>query len=96
MGYPIDRGFGYHESPRPESVEDLAEEMVRAREKFPGNDHLTVALGEEYGELCQAQLQRKGREQIRKEALQVACIAMRIYEEGDASLSAVTDAQALA
>jgi hypothetical protein len=90
------RGLGYTQSPSEESLGDLAEELVRARRKFPGNDHLTVALGEEFGELCRAQLQRKGRDEIRKEALQVACVAMRIYEEEDATLGAVTDAQALA
>lgn len=78
------------------TIQELVFEVNAARAKFPGNDHLTVALGEEYGELCQAQLQRKSREEIRKEALQVACVAIRIYEEGDASLAAITDAQALA
>ncbi len=58
---------------------------MRARLKFPGNRHLTVALGEEYGELCQAQLQGKSRDEIEKEAIQVACLAIRIIEEGDAS-----------
>ncbi len=76
------------------ALSSLAEELQRARTKFPGNDLLTIALGEEFGELCQAQLQRKSRDEIRKEALQVACVAIRIYEEGDASLSAVTDDQA--
>jgi hypothetical protein len=78
------------------TLDEVKREVALARIKFPGNDHLTVALGEEYGELCQAQLQRKSRNDIQKEALQVACVALRIYEEGDASLMAVTDAQALA
>ena len=81
--------------PRSATIQALAEEIVRARTKFPGNALLTVALGEEFGELCQAQLQRKSRKEIRKEALQVACVALRIYEEGDATLSTVKDEEAL-
>ena len=96
MSYPIERGFGYFGSPQPESVCDLAEELVRARDKFPGNALLLAALVEEVGELARALLQRQGKEQVRKEALQVACVAVRIYEEGDATFEDVTDAQALA
>ncbi len=80
--------------PTESTLSDLMAEVHFARTKFPGNDLLTIALGEEFGELCQAQLQRKSRDEIRKEALQVACVAIRIYEEGDASLSSVTDDQA--
>lgn len=94
MGYGIDRGFGYRGSPRPASVCDLAEEMVRAREKFPANALLLAALAEEMGELAKALLQREGSDRVRKEALQVACVAMRIYEEGDATFDNVTDEQA--
>jgi NTP pyrophosphatase (non-canonical NTP hydrolase) len=74
-----------------ESLSALSAELQRARAKFPGNRHLTVALMEEVGELAQAQLQRQGRDRVRKEALQVACVAMRIYEEGDATMADVTD-----
>jgi len=43
MGYGMDRGFGYPQSPREVSICDLAEEMVRAREKFPKNASMFVA-----------------------------------------------------
>jgi hypothetical protein len=83
MSYSIDRGFGYQQSPDPKSAEDLAEEMVRARKKFPSNELLLTACMEELGELAEAFMGREGL--IKKEALQTACVAMRIYEEGDAS-----------
>ena len=73
---------------------DLAEEVLRAREKFPSNRFLLAALTEEVGELAKAYLQREGRDAIRKEALAVACVAMRIYEEGDAIFDSVTEAEA--
>ena len=69
------------------SLEALTSEICRARAKFPESDHLVVALGEEFGELCQAFLQGQPIEKIRGEALQVACVAMRIYEEGDPTLA---------
>lgn len=60
----------------------LADEIDRARTKFPGTDHLTAALTEEVGETAQAYLQ--GRlEDARAEAVQAACVAWRIVEEGD-------------
>ena len=89
-----DRGMGYKQSLNEATLGDLAEEVLRAREKFPGNRHLTTALGEEYGELCQAQLQRKTRKQIKREALQVACLALRIFEETDATFADLTPDEA--
>jgi hypothetical protein len=72
-----------------ESVQDLANEMIGARLKFPGNAHMFHALSEQIGELANAYLEGKSLEEIRKEALQVACVAMRIYEEGDADFGDV-------
>lgn len=66
------------------TLDDISAEVARARTKFPGNRHLAVALGEEYGELCKALLQGK-RAEVRAEAVQVACVAIRIIEEQDAS-----------
>lgn len=77
-----------------ESIEALDAEMGRAREKFPSNRYLMTALVEEVGELAQATLQQQGRERIRREALQVACVAMRIYEEGDPVYDDLTEADA--
>ena len=96
MSYPIDRGLGYPESPNEATLCDLAEELCAARKKFPGNALLLAALAEEVGELARALLQRQGKERVQREALQVACVAIRIFEEGDATFAAVTDAQALA
>lgn len=63
----------------------ITAEVMKARTKFPGNKHLLAALTEEVGELAQAMLQNKPRDEIRKEAVQVACVAIRIVEEGDAA-----------
>lgn len=77
-----------------ETFEALAREIRHARKKFPGNRFLLAALTEEIGELAQALLQKDEREQIRHEALQVACVALRIYEEGDAIFDVLTDEEA--
>ena len=72
----------------------ISHEVQRARAKFPGNRFLLVALVEEVGELAQAQLQKKTREEIVKEAIQVACLAIRIIEEGDSSFADLKDHEA--
>jgi hypothetical protein len=77
-----------------DSMRKLIAEVARARRKFPGNSLLLAALFEEGGELAKELLQRGGKTRVQKEALQVACVAMRIYEEGDATFDHVTDAQA--
>ncbi len=69
----------------------LTSEMIRARNKFPGNRFLLAALTEEVGELAQALLQRKP---FQLEALQVAGLALRIFEEGDAIFDLLTDEEA--
>jgi len=61
----------------------VADEVCRARKKFPSNQHLLAALGEEYGELCKAYLENEGKDRVYAEAKQVACVAIRIMEEGD-------------
>lgn len=71
---------------RAESSKLLKEEVQKARKKFPGAEDLTVALMEEAGELAQATLKCDS-ENIKKEALQVACVAMRIFEEGDSTFT---------
>lgn len=77
-----------------ESAAAISDEVLRARTKFPRNNLLTIALGEEYGELCKAQLQRRPRAEIVREAIQVAALAVRIIEEGDSNFDNVTDAEA--
>ena len=67
----------------------IAAEVFRARLKFPKNRNLLPALMEEVGELAQAFLQRKPKDEIEKEAIQVACVAIRILEEGCPEFDAI-------
>jgi hypothetical protein len=76
------------------TYDELNAEVTRARVKFPGNRLLLAALVEEVGELSRAYLQREGAERVRIEALQCACVAIRIAEEGDATFADVTDEEA--
>lgn len=59
----------------------LADEMDRANAKFPGNRLLASALAEEVGEMADAWLNQNSAH-ARQEALQVACVAMRIVVQG--------------
>lgn len=68
-------------------VEDLSSELIRARTKFPSAYNLNIALLEEAGELAAAQMQNISHEEIRKEAIQVMTMCVRIIEEGDQSLT---------
>lgn len=77
-----------------ETLEELKLEVIRARTKFPDNALLLAALMEEVGELAKAYLQRQGNVSVQREALQVACVALRIYEEGDSTFDNITDVQA--
>lgn len=70
-----------------DSLLDVRREVERARSKFPGNHKLLAALMEEVGELAQAMLQKKDPHDIAKEAIQVAAVAIRILEEGDADFA---------
>lgn len=72
----------------------INKELRRARKKFPDNAKLLAALMEEVGELAKALLQRAPASEIEAEAIQVACVAIRIIEEGDADFNNVTDEQA--
>ena len=63
----------------------LQDEVARARAKFPDNRHLLAALTEEVGELARAYLDAEGPNRVRAEAIQVACVALRISEEGDSA-----------
>jgi len=82
----LQKSLTEEESLRAESLKLLKEEVSKARTKFPGAEDLTVALMEEAGELAQATLKCDS-ENIKKEALQVACVAMRIFEEGDTTFT---------
>jgi NTP pyrophosphatase (non-canonical NTP hydrolase) len=64
-------------------LESVTEEVVKAINKFPWPNPNLAALTEEVGELAQAMLQKKSHEEIYKEAVQVAAMAMRCAIEGD-------------
>jgi len=88
----LDRLRGWEEPLRElgcgiEALVDTGREINRVREKFPANDLLMVALTEEVGELAKALLDETP-ERIYKEAIQVACVALRIATEGDATVEA--------
>lgn len=63
------------------AIEILAE-LARARTKFPGKNVTFAALVEELGELATATLS-ESRDRVRKEAVQVAVMAMRMVLDGD-------------
>jgi NTP pyrophosphatase (non-canonical NTP hydrolase) len=66
----------------------IRDELVAAREAFPGKTHMLCATMEEVGELAQAMMQHDRHEgtsaqEILREAVQVAAMAIRIAVEGD-------------
>jgi len=79
------------------SVDGLVIRMVRdeiaaAREAFPTDLHRLTALGEEHGELCKALMEHDlglgtTTQQVLREAVQVAAMAIRVATEGDANFS---------
>lgn len=68
-------------------LSEVREELVRARDKFPGRRLMLVALGEEAGELCKAALEEPAA-RVYREAVQVACMAARVALDGDESTDA--------
>lgn len=62
---------------------EIEREVIAAREQYPGNEHRIAALAGEVGELAQALTKGEGKHRIRREAIQVAAMAVRIIEEGD-------------
>jgi hypothetical protein len=79
--------------PKKETLEELVNEVVFARNNFPSNKHNLAALTEELGELAQAMIEtsRGCTMDWRHEALQVACVALRVYEEGDSTFDLPLD-----
>jgi NTP pyrophosphatase (non-canonical NTP hydrolase) len=71
----------------------VANEVVLTRTKYPDNNLLMNALTEEVGELARALLEYywdptpEKKTNIKTEAVQVGTMAMRIYSEGDRSLT---------
>lgn len=68
-----------------EMLGEIREELSRARAKFPGRNLTLVALMEEVGELANAAMD-KPREEVFREAVQVAVMAMRVWLDGDHSV----------
>lgn len=60
-------------------------EFHRARQLFPDNNVNLIALMEEVGELAKAMMDEPS-ENVWKEAVQVAAVAMRCAIEGDRSV----------
>lgn len=69
-------------------MQAIAAEVSSARIKFPAPNKNMTALTEEVGELAKALLEYDGsdRDEIEKEAVQVAAMAIRVLEEGDPTL----------
>ena len=66
----------------------IRDELVAARRAFPENTHKLAALVEEVGELAQAMIQHDRKlgtsaTEVLREAIQVACMAIRVAVEGD-------------
>jgi NTP pyrophosphatase (non-canonical NTP hydrolase) len=87
------------QGPQDLTIQAIKAEVTRARLKFPGNDVMLAALSEEHGELANALLELRFatiakqpkyyldrlRDNVQKEAIQVAAVAIRILEDGDSS-----------
>ncbi len=61
---------------------EILAELTRARAKFGGKNVTFAALVEEVGELATATFEESA-ERVRKEAVQVAVMAMRMVLDGD-------------
>jgi NTP pyrophosphatase (non-canonical NTP hydrolase) len=61
---------------------EIEAELANARNKFPGKNVTFAALVEEVGELAKATFEEP-RENVRKEAVQVAVMACRMILDGD-------------
>jgi hypothetical protein len=65
---------------------EVRAELIRARTKFPGDRIMTIALAEEFGELCKAVLDESAAN-VRKEAVQTAVMCARVVLDGDGSVN---------
>jgi hypothetical protein len=67
-------------------LSEVHAELLRARAKFPGDRIMTIALAEEFGELCKAVLDEPAAN-VRKEAIQTAVMCARVVLDGDGSVN---------
>ena len=75
-------------------LNEILAELARARRKFPGDNVTMLALMEEVGELAKATFEEP-RANVRKEAVQVAVMAIRVILDGDHTLDAWRAAKGL-
>lgn len=68
-------------------LDEVVQELVRARSKFPGDNVTTLAMVEEVGELCKATFS-ESRQRVREEAIQTIVMAIRVVLDGDSTLDA--------
>ena len=66
----------------------IRDELNAAREAFPGTTHMLCAMVEEVGEVAKAMMEHDRKEgtsvqQVLREAVQVASMAIRLAVEGD-------------
>lgn len=66
-------------------LDEVRQELMRARRLFPGDRIMGLAFTEEAGELVKAMLDEPSAN-VRKEAVQVATMAARIVLDGDSSV----------
>ena len=64
---------------------EIEAELARARATFPGDGVTMLALVEEVGELAKAAFEEP-KARVRREAVQVAVMAMRVVLDGDGTL----------
>lgn len=69
-------------TPEQKLVGEIVAELNFARTKFPGNNVTMLALMEEVGELAKASFEEPTAN-VRKEAVQVAVMAIRMILDGD-------------
>lgn len=68
-------------------LDQVRGEIERSRETFPPNAHMLAALTEEVGEVARALLEDLPEPLLRVECVQVAAMALRIADEGDADFA---------
>ncbi len=81
-------------TPEGQLSDEILAELVCARTKFPGKNVTFAALVEEVGELATATFE-EGRDRVRKEAVQVAVMAMRMVLDGDHTFDAWRESKGL-
>lgn len=74
--------YEYEQGDEIQLMHEIFDELEKARQKFPGDRVTFAALVEEVGELATALIEEP-RKNAKKEAIQVAVMAMRMVLDGD-------------